>query len=221
MNTLFRTFFIKRKVLFIFLLLLTPAFFLNQSFANSAPASQEELISSVAKLQLGFGDYNICTILSKEQIAAAQKNLEADSYPGTYKFKDNDIYVVAGNTNNMVLALYKHQEKIDRDQMKSIISKLMSRFEEPTTMAHDKLVYWAYNQNGKISEETYLDAKQTGEINIIATVKLNSTEGIFPDKTTGATEGSPESKTEAQPLADIYTLVSSQPILESFLKQQE
>ncbi|MCK5196500.1 MAG: hypothetical protein KAQ71_21995 [Desulfobulbaceae bacterium] len=218
MNTLLRISSIKRKILIFFFLLFTPVIFSNQSFANN---SQEEMISSVAKLKLGFGDYSICTILSKEQVAAAQKNLEADSYPGTYKFKDNDIYVVAGNSTNMILALYKHHEKVDREQIKGIVSMLMSRFEEPTTMAHDKLVYWAYNQDGKISEETYLDAKQTGEITVIATVKLNSTVGIFPDKTTGAVEGSPESEVKEQPLADIYTLVSSQPILENFLKQQE
>ena len=215
MNTLLRISSIKRKILIFFFLLFTPVIFSNQSFANN---SQEEMISSVAKLKLGFGDYSICTILSKEQVAAAQKNLEADSYPGTYKFKDNDIYVVASNTNNMILALYKHQDKVDREQIKTIVSMLMSRFEEPTTMAHDKLVYWAYNQDGKISEETYLDAKQTGKLTVIATVKLNSTVGIFPDKTTGAVEGSPESEVKEQPLADIYTLVSSQPILENFLK---
>ncbi|MCK5194471.1 MAG: hypothetical protein KAQ71_11720 [Desulfobulbaceae bacterium] len=220
MNILFGISSLKRSGLIIFLLLFAPALFSNQSFANNSPASQKELIASVAKLQLGFGDYSICTILSKEQVAAAQKNLVADSYPGTYKFKDNDIYVVADNANNMILALYKRQEKVDREQMKRIISMLMTRFEEPTTMAHDKLVYWAYNQNGKISEETYQDAKQTGKLNVIATVKLNSTGGIFPDKTTGSPEGSPESEVEEQPLADIYTLVSSQPLLEGFIRQQ-
>ena len=194
---------------------------MNQSFASSSVAPQEELISSVAKLQLGFGKYSICTVLSKEQVDAAQKNLIADSYPGTYKFQDDDIYVVVDDATNMVLALYKQQKNVDRDQMKRIISMLMTSFQEPTTMAHDKLVYWAYNQDGKISEDIYLEAKQTGILNIIATVKLNSTVAIFPDKTTGPDDESQESKVEEQPLADMYTLISSPPLLEKFLKKQE
>jgi hypothetical protein len=212
---------IGRKRLIISFLVLAGVVYTTQLFAKSSMPSQEQLISSVANLQLGIGAYSICTTLSEEQVATAKKNLVDDSYPGTYKFKDNDIYIVADNSSNMILAIYKHQEKIEREQMKKVISTLMTRFQEPTTMAHDKLVYWAYNKNGKITEATYLDAKKTGKLDVIATVKLNSTVGIFPDKTTGSPEDSPESKIEEQPPADIYILVSSQPLLEKFIAQQE
>jgi hypothetical protein len=221
MKTLSHILYAKKASLLILVILFTVVFSVGPNAGATNNSSTSDLINAVTALKLGFRGYIIGTILTQDQVTFAKNNLEENAYEGTYKFRDNDIYVVADNSSNMILALYQRQEKIDRNQMKQVISMLMTEFHEPTTMAHDKLVYWAYSKDGKISDTTYLDAKHTGKLDVIATVKLNSTVGIFPDKTTGSPEESSESKVEEQSLADIYILISSPPLLESFLKQRE
>lgn len=220
MKTLCRNATAKGISLLIFLSLLTVALVANNSAAkDSSPAT--DLATTVKNLKLGFGNYTIGSILTSAQVTAAQSNLEEKAYEGTYKFKDNDIFVVAEKSSNMVLAVYQSQENVDRDEMKKIISSLMTRFGEPTTMAHDKLVYWAYKKDGKISEDTYLASKETGNLDVIATVKLNSTVEIFADNNPGEKEDSVETEKKEQPQGKVYTLISSQPLSETFLRLQE
>jgi hypothetical protein len=221
MKTLSRILYVKKASLLILVILFTVVYTARSNVGATNNSSTSDLINDVTALKLGLGGYTIGTILTEDQVTFAKNNLEENAYEGTYKFRANDIFVVADDSSNMILAIYQRQEKIDRDQMKLVISMLMTEFHEPTTMAHDKLVYWAYSKDGKISDATYLDAKHTGKLDVIATVKLNSTVGIFPDKTTGSPEESSESKVEEQPLADIYILISSPPLLEGFLKQKE
>ena len=50
----------------------------------------------------------------------------------------------------------------------------MMRFSNPTSEAHDQIIYWAYSETGKISENQYADLKKEGGVPIIATVKFKS-----------------------------------------------
>jgi hypothetical protein len=220
MKTLCRNATAKRISLLIFLSLLTIAF-ITSSAAAKASSPATALATTVKKLKLGFGNYTIGSILTSDQVAAAQDNLQEKAYEGTYKFKDNDIFVVAEKSSNMVLAVYQSQENVDREQMKKIIAMLMTNFGEPTTMAHDKLVYWAYQKEGKISEEAYNDSKKTGILDVVATVKMNSTIEIFGDIAPEENADTEEKTAQESAVGTVYTLISSQPLLEGFIKQQE
>lgn len=206
--------------LLIFLLLLSTAFISSNTAAQASPPATA-LATTVKNLKLGFGDYTIGSILTSDQVAAAQNNLQEKAYEGTYKFKDNDIFVVAEKSSNMILAVYQSQENVDREQMKKIIAMLMTNFGEPTTMAHDKLVYWAYEKEGKISEETYNDSKKTGILDVVATVKMNSSIEVFGDIAQEENTDTEEKAAQESAVGTVYTLISSQPLLEGFIKQQE
>jgi hypothetical protein len=68
-------------------------------------------------------------------------------------------------------------------------------------MAHDKTIYWAFDEKGKISEEQYREAKATKTpLNTLATVKLDSSEKIM-DNSSDMRGGS------------VYYIISSEPIL--------
>lgn len=220
MKTLCRNITTKRISLLIFLSLLTTAFITSNTAAkDNSPTTN--LATTVKKLKLGFENYTIGSILTSDQVAAAQRNLQEKAYEGTYKFRDNETFVVAEKSSNMVLAVYQSQENVDREQMKKIIAMLMTNFGEPTTMAHDKLVYWAYKKEGKISEEAYNDSKKTGILDVVATVKMNSTIEIFGDIAPEKNTDTQEKAAEESSVGTVYTLISSQPLLESFLQQQD
>jgi hypothetical protein len=220
MKTLYQSAIVKRISLLIFLSLLTIAF-ISSNTAAKANSPATGLAATVKNLKLGFGNYIIGSILTSDQVVAAQSNLQEKAYEGTYKFKDNDTFVVAEKSSNMVLAVYQNQENVDREQMKKIIAILMTNFGEPTTMAHDKLVYWAYKKEGKIPEEMYNDSKKTGKLDVVATVKMNSTMEIFGDISPEENADSQEAAVTESVAGTVYTLISSQPLLESFLQQQE
>ena len=68
-------------------------------------------------------------------------------------------------------------------------------------MAHDKTIYWAFDEKGKISEEQYREAKATKKpLKTLATVKLDSSQKIM-DNSDPEEDGS------------VYYIVSSEPIL--------
>ncbi|MEN8006654.1 MAG: hypothetical protein ABFS42_06530 [Candidatus Krumholzibacteriota bacterium] len=137
--------------------------------------SVEQLAAAVKDLELGEGAFVIGARLTAEQVAAAGGNLIADTYPGTIKFPAGDAVVVADEKTHLILALYQRREDVGANEVQEMVGGLMARFGEPTTVAHDKLIYWAYDQGGKIAGDAFLEAKATGAIDILATVKFNST----------------------------------------------
>jgi hypothetical protein len=140
----------------------------------------EQLASSVKDLGLGEGAYVIGSYLTEDQIEQNRGNLLSDTYPGTMKFPSGDAVVVADEKTHLILAIYESREEVRAGDVKQMVGHLMNRFGEPTTMAHGKLIYWAFGKTGKIDEETYLEAKGTGKIDILATVKFNSTLDLNP-----------------------------------------
>ena len=133
-------------------------------------------------------------------------HLHGDAYPGTYKFSDGELSIVASKKDDTVLALYQRREDTGIDQARKMISGLMGLFGEPTTMAHDQLIYWAYGEQGKISEEQYQQLRDKGErFTVLATVKFNSTLAITaesPDQDQTGTS---------------YFIITSDPLLEDFV----
>ncbi len=83
-------------------------------------------------------------------------------------------------------------------------------YDEPTVLAHDKIVYWAYGTKGKVSSLDFESAKEKQEnLRIIATVKLQSEINIM---------GKEEASTE-QLTGNVYYIISSETLLKYFLNR--
>jgi hypothetical protein len=203
----------KSTFVFLGILCLCPALSqaLQKEVQDEMPAvegeSIEQLASSVRDLGLGEGAFVVGSYLTQEQIEQAQGNLLADTYPGTIKFSSGDVVVVADEKTHLILALYQRREEIHADDVKQMVGYLMTRFGEPTTMGHGKLIYWAFGKAGKIDGETYLESKATGEIDILATVKFNSTLDLNPGMDNDNMEET----------GTIYYIITSDRLLDSYL----
>jgi hypothetical protein len=186
----------------------------------------DSLLRDVVKLDLGLQGYVIGKKLNPDQKKIAAKHVTGGAYTGTYKFVDNDLYVVVDKKTDRILALYKKKKDADKTQLKAMIAELMDRFDAPTTMAHDKLIYWAFNKHGSVSEDDFTTAKkiqQTAKLGIIATVKLNSELEIAPDSREGDQKKSSQGKTAEQAPATgtIYFIITSDPLVKAFIAEHQ
>ena len=174
------------------------------SFAAAGSSRADEfadLSNRVEKLNIRRNDYTLGKVLTDKQKQTAQGNAQEKAAPGTYKFKDNDLYVVADRATDRVLILYERYEPASRQKIRELVGTLFFDFGDPTVIAHDKTIYWAFDENGKISEEQYRDIKEKGEpLKTLATVKLDSSRKILGDS-------DPEED------GSVYYIVSSEPIL--------
>jgi hypothetical protein len=160
-----------------------------------------DLSNRVEKLNIRRNDYTLGKVLTDKQKQTTQRNAQEKAAPGTYKFKDKDLYVVADKATDRVLILYESYEPASRQKMRELVGTLFFDFGDPTVIAHDKTIYWAFDENGKISEEQYRDIKEKGEpLKTLATVKLDSSRKIMDDS-------DPEED------GSVYYIVSSEPIL--------
>lgn len=173
-----------------------------------AEGMRNELVVRVSALDLGMNGYIIGSRLSAVQKKAASVNLVNDPYEGTYKFRDAELFIVAAEDDDTVLAVYQRNENADIAQTRKMISGLTGLFGEPTVMAHDKLIYWAYNGQGKIPESQYDDLREKGEkFEVLATVKFSSTVTV--------TEENPD----PEQIGTAYFIISSDPLLQDFIRQ--
>lgn len=160
-----------------------------------------DLFSRVEKLNIRRNDYTLGKVLTDKQKQTAQDNVQEKVGPGTYKFKDNHLYIVADKATDRVLILYERYEPVSGKKIRELVGALFFDFGDPTVMAHDKTIYWAFDEKGKISEEQYREAKATKmPLKTLATVKLDSSHKIMDSSDPG--EGS-----------SVYYIVSSEPIL--------
>jgi hypothetical protein len=160
-----------------------------------------DLFTRVENLNVQRHDYILAKALTDKQKKTAQRNALEAASPGTYKFNDNDLYVVADQASDRVLVIYERYEPASREKIQELVGALFFDFGDPTVMAHDKTIYWAFDGNGKISEEHYRDIKEKGEpLKTLATVKLDSSQTIM-DKSGPVESGS------------VYYIISSEPIL--------
>ena len=174
---------------------------------ESAGPDQMPLAAAVLQLELGEGGFLIGAPLTADQLQQARDGLLDDAYPGTIKFASGAVFVVADEKTNMVLAVFQRREEVRVDDVKQMVGQLMARYGEPTTMAHDTLIYWAYGSGGRIDEDAYSDAKTAGKIDILATVKFSSSLKLSPGM---SNENSEETGT-------IYYIITSDQLLERFV----
>jgi len=160
-----------------------------------------DLFARVEKLNIYRNDYTLSKVLTEKQKKTAQRNAMEKPSPGTYKFKDNDLYVVADKITDRVLILYERYESVSKQKVRELVGTLFFDFGDPTVIAHDKTIYWVFDENGKISEERYRDAKEKGEpLKTLATVKLDSSLEILK-------------KGGEEAAGTVYYVLSSPPVL--------
>ena len=160
-----------------------------------------DLFNRVEKLNLRCNDYTLGKVLTDKQKQTAQDNAQEKASPGTYKFKDNNLYIVTDKATDRVLILYERYEPVSRKKIRELVGALFFDFGDPTVLAHDKTIYWAFDEKGKISEEQYREAKAIKKpLQTLATVKLDSSHKITDSSDPGEN-------------SRIYYIVSSGPIL--------
>jgi len=168
-----------------------------------------DLFVEVAKLKIQRNDYTLGELLTDKQKETARRNAVDVASPGTYKFKDNELYVVADKAADRVLIIYEQYEPADREKIQELVGDLFFVFGEPTVMGHDKTIYWAYDADGKISEQKYKEAKDQKKLpEFLATIKLQSSHKIMED--TGPVTG-----------GNVYYIISSEPLLKLLEKRNQ
>jgi len=173
-------------------------------FFSSTKAPADELIDlllRVEALNISRYDYTLGKVLTEGQKETAGRNAVKNSSPGTYKFKDGDLYVVAHQITDRVLILYEQFEPASGEKIRELVGSLVFDFGEPTVMAHGKIIYWAFDQKGKLSEKDYIKAKDIkAKLGILGTVKLQSNVKII---------GRDHSVSKGR----AYYIISSEPVL--------
>ena len=188
-------------------LLIVLVFLLQTGYSNEMT---HNLAAKVATLELGMDGYTIGHKLTPVQKKIASENISNDSYEGTYKFKDGDLFIIAAQNDDTILAVFQRNDEANMEQAKLMVSSLMLLYGEPTTMAHDKLIYWAYGGDGKIPEETYNKLRANNEpLDILATVKFNSSFEI-----TGEDPVKDETGVN-------YFIISSDPLTQEFISRSK
>ena len=168
-----------------------------------------ELFARVAELEIQRSDYTLGKTLTDNQKETARHNAVEAASSATYKFKDGDLYVVVDKATDRVLIIYERYESANREKIQELVGDLFFVFGEPTVMAHDKTIYWAFEADGKIPESTYKEAKDQKKIpKFLATIKLQSSHKIM-DTTEPVTDGT------------VYYIISSDPLLKLLEKRSQ
>jgi hypothetical protein len=183
--------------------------------AGDGATEMKRIGEEVAALKLGLGDYFIGQILDAEKKELAKKNVIHKTINGTYKFQDGDVFVVAGKKTDMVIGIYKQNTEASREDVKKMVGELMMQFEEPTTMAHDKLIYWAFGKDGRISEDLFDQARGSGGEDVLATIKFSSSLPIAQDS--APEKGEKDDAVKDDEISSIYVMINSLPLSKIFL----
>lgn len=202
-------------VLFVSCVYVIPTFVL----ASEVEKEFQRVSTSVAELRLGFDEYFIGRKLNDGQKAFARKNRIEKSLAGTYKFKDGNTFIVAREDNHTVLGVYREYSDSSDKEIKNIVGDLMMRFDEPTTMAHDKLIYWAFDENGRISDEIFTMKKKDGGTDVLGLVKFVSSESFIVSSEKNHETEKVESEKPEKP--SVYVIISSDPLSKLFLAMNQ
>ena len=116
---------------------------------------QAGIFEDVENINKGTDGYVIGKVLNKKQKELLEtKGLRSDN-PNVRKFLANENLLIAINSKNLkVLAINKRFQQIKQEKIKSLIGDMIHDYDEPTAMAHDKMLYWIYDNKGiKFSED--------------------------------------------------------------------
>lgn len=188
--------------------------------------AKADIYQTVASINKGLDGYVIGKALNDKQIQLMKHNALKSDTPKIQRFLANETLLIAVNAkNNKVLAINKKFSNLKRDNVKALIAEYIHKFEEPTAMAHDKMIYWVYNKLGqKIQEDDlkqYKDSlkvkassvslaeavnikKKKVDFNPYLSVKLSSDKGLM-------------SKQEESVIANAYIMISSDKLISDVL----
>lgn len=173
-------------------------------------ADLDKVSRQVARLNLERSGYVLGAALNPDQQKIALANPLEASVPGTYKFRDHNLFIVAQEDTHRVIVIYERFEDASKQKAQDLIGDLYVSFEEPTVSAHEKVVYWAWSKKGKISSKAFDTAKDEKKIlDILATVKCISDIKIM---------GEPKADEPVRGL--VYYIISSDPMLQFFKDKQ-
>jgi len=160
-----------------------------------------DLLSRVETLNISRQGYTLGKKLTKAQQETARKHPVKAADHRTRKFKDGKLHVVTDRVSDRVIVLYEQYEAASMEMVQGLVGSLSFEFGDPTVLAHDKIIYWIFGPQGKLSRDQYKKARQAGgKLKILATVKLNSSTKILGD--------TPPSKEST-----VYYIISSEPAL--------
>ena len=171
-------------------------------FSGLAHANDlDRLFDQVEKLKIKRHGYVLGAVLNQEQIKTAAANPVDAASKDTFKFKDKNLFIVAQKTTNRVLVIYEQFKDASQQKIQDLIGDLYMNFDDPTVLAHDKVVYWAYTKKGIITSREFDTARQDKKkLNILATVKFISDINIME-------------KIKEPSTGQVYYIISSDPIL--------
>lgn len=176
-------------------------------YASDLNSDLNDLFEQVETLKLERNGYVLGAALNNGQMKTAKDNPVEATSKDTFKFKDKNLYVVAQKTSNRVLVMYEQFEAASQQKIQDLIGDLYMSFDDPTVLAHDKVVYWVYTEKGKITSQEFDTTRQNKKkMDILATVKFISDINIME-------KGKEPSR------GQVYYIISSDPILKFFKDQ--
>lgn len=194
----------QKKIIYIILMMLI-FLFTGIALANDL----KQLFQQVEELKIERKGYVLGTILNPVQIKTATFNMVDESSKDTYKFRDKNLFVVADKTSNRVLIIYEQFKDLTQKKTQDLIGDLYMSFDEPTVLAHDKRIYWAYTKKGKITSKEFDTAKQNKKkLDILAKIKFISDINIME-------------KIKENAKGQVSYIISSDPILKLFKNQKQ
>lgn len=205
----------KKKSAVLLLILLVFSSF-ESILADSIDQEIKIKAAAVKKLHLGFDNYILGAKLTNAQQKFSQKHLlpVSPSKQWTSKFIDGTVYVVIDKKTKLIIGIYKEKQKASQGDMKIMVGDLMMRFEEPTLLAHDKIIYWAYDRKGKISRDTFEQLRDQSGISPLAIVKFSSSQPELQDTHS-------DRQKDDSPPRDIYVIISSDPLASLLMAKNE
>jgi hypothetical protein len=139
----------------------------------SSAQEQDQLFNQVEKLKIQRQGYVLGAPLTKAQQAIATNNPLAAVSKKVFKFRDKNLNIVADKKTFRVLVMYEQFEKLSQSQVQEKVGELFMAYEDPTILAHDKVVYWAWGKKEKFTAAQFDMAKEKKKkLAIIATVKF-------------------------------------------------
>lgn len=135
--------------------ILSKLLILSSIGATVLSANVSDLYTKIANMKKGTDGYIIGEVLTKEQEAKVEANMIKSSYPKIINFLDGkDLLISINKKNKRVLIINKRYQNMDQASIKGMLGNMIHDFDEPTAMAHDKMVYWVFDENGdKLTED--------------------------------------------------------------------
>ncbi len=185
--------------------------------------SANGIYEKVENMKKGLDGYILGSTLKKEQ----QSNSIPSDNDKVKKYLINDDLLIAINVkNNKILAINKRFNAVKQLEIKSMIGSLIHDYDEPTAMAHDKMIYWVYDKNGKkLTEDDLKNWKDSlkvakTKLPLVEAIKVDTKQVDFdPYVSIKMTSDQPMmTKVKDEKLANVYLMVSSEKLIQNTMK---